>query len=254
MAPNPIGGHHGGGYLQSGPSSFLSSEVVRWSPTQRSQPNWYWGTYLSRYTCSNNNMASIEDHYKEKHNITDQDIENFHQREIDKKNMMAWGASFRGGQLTNKDEMIAEMLKKQEEEEKRKEKEKNEREKKWIEILDHSGGDLHVIEIIRDRCSSVNFVTARTVAEYSLETRKIDPVHFSDVAGVEFTCCEQAAIHWKGNVNWMEKTYFYVVPNESPIKYALVGKEFDDSYGSFLLDSKPQDLIAYTAQKPKTVA
>ncbi|KAI1409166.1 hypothetical protein F5Y13DRAFT_170934 [Hypoxylon sp. FL1857] len=250
MAPNPIGGHHGGNYLQSVPSSFLSSEVVRWSPTQRAQSNRHWSSYLCRYKCSN--MASIEDYYREKHNITDQDIENFHQREIDLKNMMAWGASARGGQLTYKDEKIAEMLKKKEEEEKRKEEEKNEREKKWVEILDHSGGDLHAIEIIRDRCSSVNFVPARTVVEYSLETRQIDPVCFNDVAGMAFTCCTEAALHWKGKGGQMRVSFFYVVPDESPIEHALVGKEFDDSFGSFLLDSKPQELIAYTAQKPKT--
>ncbi|KAI1143083.1 hypothetical protein F5Y05DRAFT_142317 [Hypoxylon sp. FL0543] len=200
-----------------------------------------------------NKLANIENFYKETHSITGQDIQEFRQRDVDRKNMMAWGASMRGGQLTHKDEMIAEMLKKIEEEEKREEEEKNEKEKKWIEIVDPVRGSMHTIEIIRDRCSADNFVKASAVADYSLDTEQIKPVHFSDVAGVGFTCYQQATIRWKGKGTQIRVNRFYVVPDVSPIKHALVGKDFDDAHGSDLLDSNPQELVAYTAQKPKTV-
>ncbi|KAI2618785.1 hypothetical protein GGR54DRAFT_142567 [Hypoxylon sp. NC1633] len=192
-------------------------------------------------------MANIRDSYKENYNITDDDIEKFLQQELDRKNALAAGAQFRKGHLTIKDERMAEMLKK--EEEKRSEKEK---EKKWIEILDPSNGNSYAIEVIRDRCSTDNFVTEHTVAYYSLETLSIGPTDFSDVAGLKFTCYKRAAIHWKGKGGEMRVTHFYVVPDESPIRNALVGKEFDDSFGSILLDSEPHSPIAYTAQKPKT--
>ncbi|KAF3065018.1 hypothetical protein GL218_01961 [Daldinia childiae] len=193
-------------------------------------------------------MDSIREQFKRASNYTDDEIEEFRQRQLKEQNMLAWGASVRGGYMTTKDEAIAKML---QEEEQQKEREK-ERENKWFEILDHSNGNSYVIEIIRDRCSSANFVTARAVTDYSLETKRIDPMSFIDVAGGEFTCDAQAEIHWKGKGGEMRVDFFYVLPDKSPIKHTLVGKEFDDAFGRFLLDSNPDNKVFYTAQKPKT--
>ncbi|OTB13969.1 hypothetical protein K445DRAFT_143008 [Daldinia sp. EC12] len=164
--------------------------------------------------------------------------------------MMAWGASVRGGYTTTKDEAIAEMLKKEEQEAAR----EREKEKKWAEILNPSDGNSYVIEIIRDRCSAASFILARAVADYSLDTRQIKPVTFSDVAGGKFTCDAEAEVHWKGKDGMMRVEVFYVLPDGSPIEHALAGKDFDDAFGHFLLDSQPQNLIAYTVRKPKTVS
>ncbi|KAK6948635.1 hypothetical protein Daesc_010405 [Daldinia eschscholtzii] len=195
-------------------------------------------------------MAGIRDSYKQAHDITDEDIKRFREEQLRSLNMMAWGASVRGGYTTTKDEAIAEMLKKEEQEAAR----EREKEKKWAEILNPSDGNSYVIEIIRDRCSAASFITARTVADYSLDTRQIKPTTFSDVAGGKFTCDTEAKVHWKGKDGMMRAEVFYVLPDGSPIEHALVGKDFDDAFGHFLLDSQPENLIAYTAQKPKTLS
>ncbi|KAI0898504.1 hypothetical protein F4806DRAFT_458588 [Annulohypoxylon nitens] len=200
-------------------------------------------------------MAGIEEHYKSQYGITDQDVQDFCQRETDKQNMMAFGASWRGGGLTYKEDKIAEMLKKKSEEDaKQREDSNKEREVKWVEIMDHSGGNVHAIEIIRDRCSSENFVTSRTVMDYSLTTYKIEPTVFTGVSGQRFTCTEQADIHWKGTTDEMTTTRFYVIPDDSPIRNALIGKSFDDSFGKFLLDSNPEKSVALTILGPKKVS
>ncbi|KAI0380111.1 hypothetical protein F5Y04DRAFT_106438 [Hypomontagnella monticulosa] len=225
MAPNLIESHFIGDYLQSGSSSPPSYEVVRRPLAQHSQLPHYSSPYVYAYMCSSRMENAKEN---EKNKISEEEINEFLQRRLDDKNRMAWGASSRGGYLTVRDEIIAEILKEREKEE----MEQKDREKKWFEIMDPSNGNSYAIEIIRDRCSSDNFVTAQTVASYSLETKDVGPKEFNGIAGGEFTCYKQAKIHWKGKNGEMREDFFYVLPKDSRIQNALAGKEFVEAFGN----------------------
>jgi hypothetical protein len=136
------------------------------------------------------------------------------------------------------------------------EKREEEREMKWFQVFDSITGDLVAVEIMRDRCSSDNFVPHHMVEEYGLKSWKIQEPKEFGTAGSPFKCLSQAEVPWQGKSDEMRSTIFNVLPEDSDINCPIVGKRFDNNFGGLLLESEPQSqrLIVYTAQKPKLVS